>query len=476
MADQPNPLIDFARRYSRRTAGQEGPVLFVREVFGANPDPWQVEALQAYGRGERRISIRSGHGVGKTTLLAWIIIHHMLTEYPQKTVCTAPTTKQLFDALAAETKAWIYKLPAPLQALFEIKSESIELKGAPDASFVSFRTSSAERPEAMAGVHSENVLLILDEASGIPEPIFESAFGSLAGENRAMLLTGNPTRTAGTFFDTHHRLADIWWTRKVSSADCPRIPKDYIEDARRRYGESSNAFRVRVLGEFPLGEADTVIPRALVEAALARDVKLFNVRPVWGLDCARGGDDKTALAKRQGNGLQGPTQEKDFGRDTMPIVGWVKNQWDASLPSERPEMICVDAIGVGAGVADRLRELGLPVYAVMVSESPAMTDHYPRLRDELWFKGQEWLQKLNSTLCGDRELAEELCRPTYTYMSSGKRAVETKEKLKKRGFPSPNRADAFLLTLCHEAATASQTGGNSPSWNQPLVRPIKGIV
>ncbi len=208
-----NPFVAFVERYA------PDPVLMVREVFAAEPDPWQAEVLDAYGRGERRISIRSGHGVGKTTCLAWIVCHHLLCRFPQKTVCTAPTAPQLFNALAAEIKSWLKRLPAPLQQLFEIKAERIELIAAPEDSFVAFNTSRAETPEAMAGIHSDNVLLIGDEASGIPEQIFEAAIGSMSGYSACTVLAGNPLRLTGLFHETHTKLRGLWRTWKVSCID-----------------------------------------------------------------------------------------------------------------------------------------------------------------------------------------------------------------------------------------------------------------
>ncbi len=446
----------------------------MREVFGAEPDEWQTEGLRAYDRRERRISIRSGHGVGKTALLAWIIVHHALFRFPQKTVATAPTTAQLFDALAAEVKGWIQKLPQPLQQLFEVKSDKIELKKAPNDSFISFRTSRPETPEALAGVHSDHVLLIGDEASGIPDPVFEAAAGSMSGHNATTILAGNPVRTSGLFFDTHHKLRDLWYTIHISCERSTRVAADFVSDMRRRYGELSNAFRVRVLGEFPAADDDTVIPFELVEAALKRDVRPLMVRELWGVDCARFGSDSSALARRKGNTVSRPVQEWR-GLDTMQLVGKIKHEWDITPPSERPEEILVDSIGIGAGVCDRLRELGTPARGINVSESPALGDTYINLRAELWFKGKEWLAKRDCNLANDEGLAAELVGPKYKLMSSGKLQVEAKADMKKRGVPSPNKADAFLLTLASDAATALH-GGTQRSWSQPLKRNVKGVV
>lgn len=447
----------------------------VREVFGAEPDPYQDEIMMAVARGERRISVRSGHGVGKTTVLAWIIVWFILTRFPQKTVCTAPTSAQLFDALQKEVVAWIKKLPPPLYALLEIKTERIELIAAPEESFISFRTSRPEMPEALAGIHSDNVLLVGDEASGIPEQVFEAARGSMSGHNATTILAGNPVRSSGTFYDTHHKLRDKWFTKKVSCADCSRVSQDFIDDILNQYGERSNMFRVRVLGEFPLADDDTVIPFELVEPALKRDVQPLMVRPVWGLDCARFGMDASSLAKRRGNVL--PEKTKVWrGLDTMELVGRIKFEWDCTPAEARPTDICVDSIGLGAGVADRLRELGLPARAINVSESPSMKGHYTNLRSELWFKGRSWLEARDCNIADDDALCAQLIAPKFKLTSGGKMQVESKDDMKKRGLESPNNADAFLLTLAVDAVSAHTGAQHRRSWNEPLKRNIKGIV
>lgn len=466
-----NPFVEFIAKY-----GQDW-VLLVREVLGAEPDANQAAILAAVCRGERRISVRSGHRVGKTTTLAWINVCQVLTRFPQKTVCTAATAPQLFDALAAETKAWFKKLPPALFDLIEIQVEHIYLKGAPEESFISFRTSKAESPEAMAGVHSFGyVLLIADEASGVPDPVFESSKGSMAAENAVMVLAGNPVRTSGLFFDTHHKLRDRWLTFHISSAGHPRVTPDFLEDMKAEFGEDSNAYRVRVLGEFPTGDEDTVIPFELMEAALHRDVRPLHVRPIWGVDCARFGNDTSALAKRVGNSLQCPVEEKK-GWDTMRVAGWVKSEWDNTEPSRRPSEILVDVIGIGAGVLDRLVELKLPARGINVSESPSVfVERYANLRAELWFKGRDFLAAKDCNLAGDESLGKELIGPRFKYASNGKILVESKEDMKKRGVPSPNKADAFLLTLASESVSAIGGSKNSTNWNEPLLRRIAGIV
>jgi hypothetical protein len=470
VAVQDNPFIEFLARYGRDW------VALVREVLGGDPDANQSQVLQWAASGERRISVVSGHGVGKTTTLAWTIVCHALTRYPQITLCTAPTSGQLFDALAAQTKAWFKRLPSALQELFEVQVEEIRHRGAPHESFISFGTSKAETPEALAGRHADYMLIIADEASGIPDPVFEAAAGSMSGKNAVTILAGNPIRTSGLFFDTQHKLRDLWKTLKISCVGHPRVSQDFLEDMKRRYGEDSNAYRVRVLGEFPTGDDDTVIPYELVEAALRRDVKPALVKEVWGVDCARFGNDSSALARRKGNVLVRPVEERK-GWDTMRVAGWVKAEYDKIPERDRPEEVLVDVIGIGAGVCDRLMELKVPARGVNVGESPAVfQDRYLNLRAELWFMGREWFERKDCSIGGDDGLMAELVGPRFEYQSSGKIKVESKDDMKKRGVASPNKADAFLLTLAGQSVSAIRGSQSSVSWTTPLKRHIAGIV
>ena len=459
-----NPFADFKANYGRDS------VRFVREVLGVAPDPWQVQLLQWYDAKERRISVRSGHGVGKSTVVSWIMLHHQLLRLPQKTVVTAPTSAQLFDALFAELKTWILRLPKPLQMLLDVKQDRVTLRHAPDESFISARTSRAEQPEALQGVHSEHVLLVADEASGIPEKVFEAAAGSMSGEHATTILLGNPVRGSGFFYDTHHRLSNTWKTLRVSCYDSPRVSQAFIDDMAARYGEESNAFRIRVLGEFPLTDDDTVISLELVEAAVRRDVEQNPSAPiVWGVDVARFGGDSNALAKRQANVLLEPVQTWK-GRDLMQTTGMIKAAWDTCEVRDRPIEILVDSIGLGAGVTDRLRELGLPARGVNVAESPAMGETYANLRAELWFKARQWLSARDCSLPEDEELRANLVTPKYRFTSNGKLQVESKDDMRKRGLPSPDAADAFILTLASEAVSATHGRDYVTAWNKPVKR------
>jgi hypothetical protein len=463
-----------------------GPVLFVREVLGVEPDDWQIGVLKAYGRGERRISIRSCHGPGKTAVAAWLVIVNLVTRLPQKTVATAPTTAQLDDALVSEVKMWMNRLPATIKDLFEIKTRRIELRSAPDECFFSARTSRAEKPEALQGIHADegHVLLIADEASGVPEPIFEAAAGSMSGHNATTLLLSNPVRTSGFFYDTHHKLHDMWYTVHVSHADSPRVADDFVEDIARRYGEDSNAFRIRCLGEFPRADDDVIIPFELIVAASERDIIMRPGAEVWGVDVARFGDDSSTLVKRRPRHLLPDIKEwKDI--DTMQLCGRVKFEYDNTQPSERPEEILVDVIGLGAGVVDRLMELKLPVRGINVSETAAASDLYRNLRTELWFEAREWFAGKDVTIPKSRDrddpvekLITELSLLRYGYTSNGKLMAESKAELKKRGHKSPNFADAFVITFASAAATMTFGShiGKNVGWNEPLKRNLKGIV
>ncbi len=377
--------------------------------------------------------------------MAWAVIWFLLCYFPCKVPCTAPTGHQLSDVLWAEIAKWlgVLRLRFPeIAAELDWKSETVELKCAPRESFAVARTSRPERPEALQGFHSENILFIIDEASGIPDEVFQVAEGALSTEGAYVLMAANPTRMEGYFYDAHHKMRARWAALHWNGEESSMVSKDYIEDMRAKYGEESAIYRIRVRGDFA-GNPDGVIPLDLIEAAQRRIVQPFGDE-VWGLDVARFGEDRTALARRRQNSMEASV-EAWRGKDTMQTAGMVKIRYDEA--KRKPRAIFVDVIGLGAGVVDRMKELDLPVVGINVAEQPSANEKYNRLRDELWFKAREWFAGRDVMMCVDEDLVAELTLPTYKITSSGKIQVESKDDLKKRGVTSPDLADSFCLTF-----------------------------
>jgi len=420
------------------------PLAFVTEALQAQPEPWQADSLRALAISDR-LSIRAGHGVGKTTDLAWIVLWFMCTRVPFKVPIVANSQDQLRDVVWPEIRKWHGRLPEALRGELQIDAERVYMTAKPEC-FAVARTASKDNPEALQGFHEDNLLFVVEEASGIPDIVFEVGAGSMSTLGAKMVLFANPTRSSGFFYDTHHGMRDRWSTMRVNSEDVPRA-QGHIDDIAAKYGKDSNAYRVRVLGEFPDTEDDAVIPLHLCEAAARRKVAATDYRPVWGVDVARFGDDRSALAKRQGNTLLEPVRAW-HGKDTMQLTGLIVEEWKLTHELDRPSEILVDVIGLGAGVVDRLGELGLPVRGVNVGEAAAISDRFMRLRDELWFRARDWLAGGSSVLPqDDQALIAELSAPKYRIESTGKVKVEAKDEMKKRGHRSPDLADAFCLTF-----------------------------
>lgn len=426
------------------------PAEFVEDLLNVEPQDWQREMMAAALQ-NRKLSLRSGHGLGKTACCSWLMIWYLLTRYPVKVVCTAPSASTLYDGLMAETKRWVKELPTPIRSLLEIKSDRIELASSPTEAFLSARTSRAESPESLAGIHSDHTMILVDEASGVPEQVYEAAYGSMSGKNAVVILIGNPTRSSGYFYETHTRLRDSWWTKKVSCLDSPLVSPDFIAEMAEKYGEESNAFRVRVLGEFPLAEDDTLISLHSVEQASKRTVEQPENTPVvWGLDVARYGDDASVLCIRKGRHLIELQSWKKLS--LMELSGRVLDLLNSA--DEPPDEILVDSIGLGAGVLDRLRELDISARGVNVSESPAMADRYANLRAELWDLTKSWFNE-EVQIPNDDSLIADLTAPRYSFNSSGKMLVESKAETKKRLGRSTDFADSLVLTFASSAAGAS---------------------
>ena len=438
-------LAQFGEKLSQ---WRDDPCLFVEEALGATPVRWQREALQAVITHDR-LAIRSGHGVGKSAFIAWLIIWWELTHIPNKIAVTANRQDQLSDIVWAEIKFWVKQLNPALQNLLEVTSDKVTWKADPDIGFAVARTARKEAPEAFQGFHSKHMLFLADEASGVDDIIFEVGQGAMSTPGAKTILTGNPTRTSGYFYNAFHKNKENWWTRKVSSLElieegAPYVSKDFPDQIAKEYGIDSNVYRYRVLGEFAVEDDDAVIPRGLIEAAINRDVEPTG-RIIWGLDVARFGDDSSALCKRRGNSVMEKIQTWK-GKNIVQTSGRVIAEYNETKKLLRPEIIMVDSIGIGAGVADNLREAGLPVRDINVSETASASEKHNRLRDELWWRSREWFQAMDCRIVEDQDLIDELSAVKYDFTSSGKIIVESKNDLKKRGLKSPNRADAFNMT------------------------------
>jgi hypothetical protein len=452
--------VDRARAQIMRWR-EGGPALFAVEAMGV-PEKWDAVRKEGVTDAQwraskklvlkKRLSIRAGKGVGKSAFLAWAILWFHACYFPCKTGCTAPTATQMSDVLWAELALWHRRLRERMPALgekFEWKVDTFTMREAPQESFAVARTARPEKPEALQGLHSKHVLIIADEASGVDDAIFEAGRGAMSGDNAFIILASNPTRLSGLFYRTHHELAPLWELEAWNGEESPLQTQNFRDEIIFEYGKDSNYYRVNVTGAFPSAEDDVVIPMSLCEAAQKREVKAHGAR-VWGLDVARFGSDRCVLVKRCENSTLEPHKAWN-GMDTMQTAGKVFAEWKLTPPAERPVSIIVDVIGIGSGVVDRLLEFDLPIIGLNVAESASVEELYMRSRDELWFRARKWLEKKACRLVEDKILVSELILPKYTFTSTGKIKVESKDEMRKRSPRSPDVADAFCLTFADAA-------------------------
>lgn len=453
------------------------PVEFVREVLNVEPYDWQIDLMCAVARGDRNMAVASGHRVGKSTVLGWIAIWYMLTREPFKIGVTAPTSGQLEDAMFAELKTWLQKLPNGLQGILEAKSDRVDLIESNGTSFLVIKTGRVEQPEALAGLHSANTLLIGDEASGIPDLVFDSSTSSMAAPNAQMLLCGNPLRATGYFAKCFTDWKQNWTTFTVSSVDCPNVSRAWIEEKKLEYGAESNQYRARVLGLFPLGDDDTIIPMDWVMSAIGRTVEVLPDEPeIWGLDVAEKGDNASALCRRRGKKVV--SIETFNGLEAMQLVGRIHAIWEAAV--RKPVELNVDGIGYGAGVAGRLMQLldGTTVNSINVAELPSIAGAtvYFNRRTELWYGGREWFQARDCSIPNDERFKSDLTKIRVDNTEGRKDTLkaESKKAMKARGVKSPDTGDSFILTFAGDGAAARPQAGYTRYRRGVIRRRIKG--
>lgn len=443
---------------------RKDPVLYAREVLRFEPDGWQQEALMDLADNPK-VSIKSGQGVGKTGMEA-VALLWFLTCFPYpRVVATAPTRQQLHDVLWAEIDKWMSRSPL-LNEILKWTKTYVYMKGNEKRWFAVART--ATKPENMQGFHEDNMLFIIDEASGVADPIMEAILGTLSGTNNKLLMCGNPTKTSGAFYDSHTRDRKLYRCHTVSSMDSTRTNKENIDSLVRKYGWNSKVVRVRVRGEFPNQEDDVFIGLDLIESCGSKIYELPKERMhpqiIFGVDVARFGDDETVIYRNTRGKLK--IAAKHRGQDLMATCGYIVQQYKKII-REFPEYegriyVNIDDTGLGGGVTDRLREIKreqglsrmfiIPINAAEKIETDTYTgkeaaEHYNNLTTHMWATLKDLLENKDIEIEDDDETFAQLSSRKYRMASNGKLELERKEDMKKRGLDSPDRADAAALSV-----------------------------
>ena len=417
-----------------------------------------------------RVAVRAGHKVSKSHSAACIAHWWIATRPKAMVVMTSSSARQVEEILWKEFRAVYFASKVKLGPEPAHKP-STGYRLADGRAVIGFST---DKPERMAGISGANVLFIIDEASGVPEEIFEAVEGNRAGGARVLLL-GNPTQTSGTFFEAFGTKSSFWKTLHVSSEESPNVRAgkvvvpglatlEWIEEKREEWGEDSPIFAVRVRGNFPTQASDSVVGLGYVLAAVERWKESQDEgegRLHLGVDPARFGDDEAVVAPRRG--LRAYEMHTFQGLDGRQLAGEVRRiARELRNSVDEIPVVKVDEIGIGASVVDHLQGCAdIELIPVNVAEV-ATAEGYHLLRDQIWFGVANWL-KAGGAIPDDGKLTGDLVAPRYGFDARGRQQVEPKAETKKRLKRSPDRADALGLAI-YEAPVPT----NTIDWNTLL--------
>lgn len=453
---------------------RKNPVLFAEEVLNFHPDEWQAKALMDLARNPK-VAIKSGQGVGKTGIEAVALLWFLCCFPYPRVVATAPTKQQLHDVLWSEVSKWLSKSPL-LSSILKWTKTYIYMLGYEKRWFAVART--ATKPENMQGFHEDNMLFIVDEASGVADPIMEAILGTLSGTNNKLLMCANPTKRSGVFFDAFNKDRELYCCYTVSSADSTRTNKDNIKSLIRKYGENSNVVRVRVYGEFPNDEDDVFFSISEIHKSLNTEISKDTEMALGlngyiktpdqihsvdvGCDVARFGDDKTVITYKINELCM--IYKKINGKDTTWTAGNLVNLYKyikTVLKYEGPVPIKIDNGGIGGGVIDQLMAIkktssfydDMLIYPINFGQPKRHLFYYDTTTIMLGMikdlitpydsEGNELPSRL--ILPKDDDLIGEFTTRKYDFVTGGRQKVESKKEMKSRGLPSPDIVDSIAL-------------------------------
>jgi hypothetical protein len=439
------------------------PDWWVRKILGFKPWETQTQILEAV-RDHKFVSVASCHSTGKSAIAACSALWFLYNHYPAVVITTAPTDRQVRRILWKEIRLRHGGSRVSLGGT----CLTCDLNLAPNWFATGF-TASDYDPDKFQGLHEENILVIPDEACGITEEINEAIESIMAGGNAKKLSIGNPT-DPNTPFGSSFRDPDVHkihvgaydtpnftefgiteqdivensWKAKVTG-DYPMpmlITPEYAYGVFKRTGVNHPTYLARVAGKFPAESEDSLFGMAAIEAARARELQPSGLVEL-ACDVARFGSDETVIGVRQGPVAR--ILERRTKEETMTTVGRLR----VLRKKHKADVIKVDSIGVGAGVCDRLRELGEPVVDINFGSKPdVMGDgaiEFLNLRAQAYWTLYERVQSGDIDLPDDDETQHQLSSIRWKPTSSGKVQIESKEDMKKRGIPSPDIADMLAI-------------------------------
>jgi hypothetical protein len=449
----------------------------------SGPEPWQARILWAIRDGLLDISTAiqlataSGHGVGKSCCVSWIILWALLTKDDTKGVVTANTETQLKTKTWAELGKWYHMLAEPLREQFKLTATALFNVDRERTWRIDMVPWSERNTEAFAGLHNQGkrILLVFDEASAIPDIIWETAEGALTDADTQIIwvVFGNPTRNTGRFRECFPggKFASFWNSRQVDSRDVSFTNKKLFEKWIIAYGEDSDFVRIRVRGVFPrVGEQEFISLDVVTEAMLREPVCGKSDPLVLGVDVARFGTAESVIYVRKGRDGATYPPVRMQGLSTTAVAART-----VALANElNADAIFVDGGGVGGGVVDQIRNLGTQCFDIQFGAKPdgvgfawgVAGEKFANKRAEMWGAMRGWLNI--GSIPADQDLKDQLVGPTYTLNVQNAILLEPKEHMADRGIPSPDIADALALTFALPVANATiGAGGLHEYGHQP---------
>lgn len=410
----------------------------------------------------KRISVRSGHGIGKDACLSWLILWYLFCFKDAQVPCTAPTSEQIHDILWKEISVWLYKMPPEIKSLYDWTTGYVRIKERPETWFARARTARKENPEALAGVHGDFVFLIGDEASGIPDEVFKPAEGALTNENVLSMFVSNPTRLIGYFYDTHNSDKQYWQCFNFNSEDSPIVESDYCERIATKFGRESDEYNYMVLGEFP--KAEMIDEKGYVALLVESDLKkakedIFVGKIRLGIDPAGGGKNETTWVARDNFKMKVMAKEKistgkSIAQKTITLCDLLK-----ITKKQAKKDVIIDGFGVGMDAVKELALAGWDVNAVNVGEKPRDETPEEKEDEKIYLNKRAMVyDRLKKWLRGGGELVDhpdwkQLLQIKYRRELLGKMRIMSKEDMRKLGIDSPDVADGSSLTFIEREET-----------------------